>query len=95
MYTGFAGQAVENVVNERVHDAHRPVGDPRVRVDLLQDLEDVQRPRPDCPLLSLLGALDSGSLGCLRSFTLAASLPRFRRHCVSSLTEPIQDEVTA
>ena len=37
----FGGDALENVVDERVHDAHCFAGDTSVRVNLLQHLVDV------------------------------------------------------
>ncbi len=38
---GLSGDPLEQVVDERVHDAHGLGGDAGVRVDLLQDLVDV------------------------------------------------------
>jgi len=38
---GFDGDSLEDVIHERVHDAHRFAGDSSVRVDLLQHLVDV------------------------------------------------------
>ncbi|KRX88055.1 hypothetical protein T12_4554, partial [Trichinella patagoniensis] len=32
---------LENIINERIHDAHRLARDSDIRMDLLQDLEDV------------------------------------------------------
>ena len=40
---GFGGDALENVVDERVHDAHGFAGDTSVRVNLLQHFVDVDR----------------------------------------------------
>ena len=37
----FGGDALEDVVNERVHDAHGFAGDTSVRVNLLQHFVDV------------------------------------------------------
>ena len=37
----FGGDAFEDVVDERVHDAHGFAGDTSVRVNLLQHLVDV------------------------------------------------------
>ena len=58
-----------NVVDERVHDGHGLLGDASVRVDLLEDLEDVGVVRLGGllpPLLGgLLGALLGGLLGGL------------------------------
>ena len=39
--TGFGGDALEDVVDERVHDGHGFAGDASVGVDLLQHLVDV------------------------------------------------------
>ena len=62
---GLTGDTLENVAHERVHDAHRLGGDPGVRVDLLQDLVDVDGvallPGPS-PLLPGLGDLGRGLL---------------------------------
>ena len=43
--SGFSGDALENVVDERVHDGHSFLGDTSVRVDLLQHTVDVGRVR--------------------------------------------------
>jgi len=37
----FLGKLLENIVDETVHDAHGFAGDTNVRVNLLQNLEDV------------------------------------------------------
>ena len=50
---GLAGNALEDVRNERVHDHHGLGGDTGVGVDLLQDLVDVDGEG----LLALVGAL--------------------------------------
>ena len=50
----FGGDALEDVVNERVHDAHGFAGDTSVRVNLLQHLVDVDSiafPSLSSPLL--------------------------------------------
>ena len=39
---GLARKAVEDVVDERVHDRHALLGDASVRVDLLEHLVDVR-----------------------------------------------------
>jgi hypothetical protein len=49
---GLGGDALEDVVDERVHDAHRLGGDAGVGVDLLQHLVDVDGVR-FLPLLPL------------------------------------------
>jgi hypothetical protein len=61
--SGFSGNALKNVVDERVHDAHSLLGDTGIRVDLLEDLVDVRRVRFSS-LLALLGA-SGGLLGGL------------------------------
>ena len=38
---GLEGDLLEDVVDERVHDAHGPLGDSGVGVDLLEDSVDV------------------------------------------------------
>jgi len=50
---GLSGDAVEDVVDERVHDGHGTRVDAHILVDLLQDVVDVCAVR----LLALLGAL--------------------------------------
>ena len=56
---GFAGNSLEDVVDEAVHDRHSPTGDAGVRVHLLEDLVDVDSvallPFP-VPLLASAGA---------------------------------------
>ena len=68
-FTGFVADALEDVVDERVHDRHSALGDTGVRVHLFQHLVDVGGVRLDTSLSAggagLLGAL-SGFLG--RSF---------------------------
>ena len=61
--SGLSGDALEDVVDERVHDGHPLLGDPSVGVDLLQHLVDVR----SVGLSALLVALGtSGLLGGLR-----------------------------
>ena len=70
---GLAGDALEDVVDERVHDGHSLLADAGVGVDLLEHLVDVGGVRLRAllaPLLlvagSLLGGLGGGLLGgCL------------------------------
>ena len=50
----LTSDALEEVVNERVHDAHSLVGDTSVGVDLLQNLVDVDAIGFLAPLLVLL-----------------------------------------
>ena len=56
--SGFSGDALENVVDERVHDGHSFLGDTSVRVDLLQHAVDVGRVR----FHALLGSGGGGGL---------------------------------
>ncbi|RID66590.1 hypothetical protein BRARA_D01720 [Brassica rapa] len=51
---GLLGELLEDVVDEAVHDPHGLARDPDVRVDLLQDLEDVDLVRLDALLAPLL-----------------------------------------
>ena len=72
MYLGsFTSDALEDVVDEGVHDGHRLVGDTSVGVDLLEDLVDVGGVGflPGLLLVfSVLALLLSGGLGrCLSS----------------------------
>ena len=48
---GFDAQALEHVLDERVHDGHSALGDAGVGVHLLQHLEDVGRVALDALLL--------------------------------------------
>ena len=64
---GLGGDALEDVVDERVHDAHGLAGDAGVRVHLLQDLVDVDgvalpASAPPFPLARGLGGLGGWSL---------------------------------
>ena len=69
---GLGGDTLEDVVHERVHDAHGLGADARVRVHLLQHLVDVNAvalPPPPFPLLlSSTGGLRLGG-GLLSSLT--------------------------
>ena len=60
---GLGGDALEDVIDERVHDGHALLGDAGVGVDLLEDLVDVRRVALD----ALLPGAASGLLGCLGS----------------------------
>ena len=75
---GFGGDSFENVIDERVHDAHGLGGDASVRVDLLQHLVDVD----GIGFLSLLLLfLVAGSTGGLSLTRLLGALGRnFGRH---------------
>jgi hypothetical protein len=68
---GFRSNTFEDVVNERVHDAHGLARNTSVWVDLLQDFEDVDGIR-FLPLLAML-------LGILRDvlWSLAGSLSSY------------------
>jgi hypothetical protein len=67
----LGGDALEDVVDEAVHDAHRLAADARVRMDLLQHLVDVDGVAFSSPALLLLVAgtcglrLAGGLLGSL------------------------------
>ncbi len=66
---GLGGDALEDVVDEGVHDGHGALGDAGVGVDLLENLEDVRGVRLGALLTlaallgGLLGALAGGGLG--------------------------------
>jgi hypothetical protein len=60
---GLCGDALENVVHERVHDRHRLAGDASVGVDLLEDLVDVDSVALLPALLLLLVSLGDVLLG--------------------------------
>ena len=62
----LAGDALEDVVDERVHDGHAARADARVGVDLLEHLVDVRAEGLDALALALLVALGlrlGGGLG--------------------------------
>ena len=54
----LAGELLEDVVDEAVHDSHGLAGNPNVGVDLLQDLEDVYLVGLDVALRPLLLLVD-------------------------------------
>ena len=58
---GLGGNALEDVVDEGVHDGHSLLGDTSIRMDLLEDLVDVGRVR-----FGTLGSLLSAGAGLLR-----------------------------
>ena len=60
--SGFGGDALEDIIDEGVHDRHPLLGDTGVGVDLLEDLVDVGGVRFDSLLLLLGGGLGSGLL---------------------------------
>ena len=67
---GFGGDALEDVVDERVHDGHGLGGDTGVGVHLLQHLVDVDAVAflSPAPLLLVAGANGFGLAGLLGSF---------------------------
>ena len=70
---GLGGDALEDVVDEGVHDGHSLGADASVGVDLLEDLVDVDRVR-FLPLLAFLLAISLGDglgglAGLLGSFS--------------------------
>ena len=76
----FGGDALEDVVHERVHDAHRLAGDTGIGVDLPQDLVDVDGVALLAGLPLFLLALSRG-LGLLGGGLLLALLGcYFARH---------------
>ena len=62
----LAGELLEDVVDETVHDPHRFARDPDVGVDLLQHLEDVDLVRLDALLRTLLLLVSGDGGGILR-----------------------------
>ena len=72
--SGLAGDALEDVVDERVHDAHPLLADAGVGVDLLEDSVDVDGEGLSPLLLVVDGSLLVGSLGSGCSFSGAGSL---------------------
>eukprot|EP00116_Pleurobrachia_bachei_P005759 sb/3466021/ len=78
---GLSGDPLKDVVHERVHDRHGLGADSSVRVDLLEDLVDVDGVRLLPLLLSLLVSSDTaGLLACL----LLSFLSRYRGHVLCS-----------
>ncbi len=61
----LAGDALEDVVDKRVHDAHALLADAGIRVDLLEDLIDIGGVGFDALLAALLLALGGDLLGSL------------------------------
>jgi hypothetical protein len=61
--SGFGGNALEDIVDEGVHDAHTLLGDTGIGMDLLEDLVNVR----GVSLGTLLVLLSAGGslLGCL------------------------------
>ena len=78
----FGGDALEDVVNERVHDAHGFAGDTSVRVNLLQhfvDVDSIAFPSLSSPLL-----LSISNGFSLSGFLLAFLSCNFSWHLVKS-----------
>ena len=61
--SSFGGNALKDVIDERVHDGHALLGDTSIRVDLLQNLIDVGG--VGLSTLLGLGLACSSLLGCL------------------------------
>lgn len=83
---GLGGDALENVIHERVHDRHSLAADAGVGVHLLQHLVDVDRVALPPPLPALLVSTALGLRlrgGLLRSFTSCC----FGWHVCCLLTE--------
>ena len=60
----LSGNALEDIIDEGVHDGHSLLGDTGIRVDLLEDLVDVGGVRFDALLATLL-LVGGGLLGSL------------------------------
>jgi len=75
----LGGDAVEDIVDEGVHDGHASLGDTSVVVDLLQHLVDVGRVRFHSLLVSGASGL-LGSLHALLSGSLCHFDKRFKRY---------------
>lgn len=60
---GLKGDLLEDVIDERVHNVHRSLGDANLRVDLLQHTVDVHGEGLYSAAVSRLGSL--GSSTCL------------------------------
>ncbi len=73
----FTGDALEDVVDERVHDPHRLRRDPGVRMNLLHHLVDVDSvallPGLSALLSSFSGSLSDGLLGAFLGADFAGS----------------------
>ena len=75
----LSSNALEDVVDERVHDAHGLGGDAGVGVNLLEHLEDVHGVRLLALLVVLLGGASGSSLDSLAGL-LVAFLRNLRGH---------------
>ena len=78
----FGSDALEDVVNKRIHDAHGFAGDTSVRVNLLQHLVDVDSIAFLSLSPSLLLSISRGL--CLTGFLLAFLSCDFRCHVCRS-----------
>ena len=95
-FAGLSGDSLKEIVDERVHDAHGLGGDTGVRVDLLQDLADVDSIGllPPLLLLLLVSLLDGlGGLARLLS-SLSGNLGGHgdAMSCTVKLTGPWRDD---
>ena len=67
--TGFAGDALKNVVDKRIHDSHRLGRNAGIGVDLLQYFVNVDSialfPRLSTLLTAFCGSFGNGLLGAL------------------------------
>jgi len=68
---GLGGDALEDVVDEGVHDGHTTLGDTGVRVNLLEHTVDVTGVGFDTLLLALISALLGALSGLLGGWLLA------------------------
>ena len=81
---GFGGDALKDIIHERVHDTHGLGGDAGVGVHLLEHLIDVDRVALLATLSPLLGLTPGGlGLGCRLLLTLLRGY--FARHACSSI----------
>ena len=77
----FGGDALEDIVDEGVHDGHGAAGDSSVGVDLLQHLVDVDAVAFLALSAPLLVAARPGGLGLLRSLLSSGTTTlSFSRH---------------
>ena len=72
--SGLTSNALEDIVDEGVHDGHALLGDTSVGVNLLQYFVDIGGVRFDTLLGTLLLAVGGGFLGCLSRSLLGWSL---------------------
>ena len=89
----LGGNAFEDVVHERVHDRHGLAGNASVRVDLLQDLVDVDGVRlPSSSALLLV----TSTVGLRLAGGLLRSLRRWlgRHSCVRALSATNRTDIS-